>query len=105
VIENCELYLEQSKQERKAIWRKSRQVSRVIKKTANKKQRNLKTFGTQTEGIEGLELRRKKAAGEFQRCAWPQDRKGSHKALDCFRWKQIEKGTAPFPKNKKYNKA
>jgi hypothetical protein len=66
--------------------------------------RPIKTFGTQTEGIDGSELRRRKAAGECQHCAWPADRKGTHKTLDCFRWKRIEKGTAPFPKKKQYNK-
>jgi hypothetical protein len=94
VIDNCELFLEQSKKERKALGCKNRQVSRVLKKKA------LRTFGTQTEGIDGSELRRRKAAGECQRCALPQDRKGSHKTIDCFRWKRLEKGTAPFPKKK-----
>jgi hypothetical protein len=99
VIENCEAFLEQSKQERKNIGRFTRQVSRVVKRKANKK-KPIKTYGTQTEGIDGTELRRRKAAGECHRCAWPRDRKGSHKTLDCFRWKRLEKGTAPFPKKK-----
>jgi hypothetical protein len=99
VIDNCEAFLEQSKQERKNIERSTRQASRVVKRKANKK-KPVKTYGTQTEGIDGNELRRCKAAGECQRCAWPRDRKGSHKTLDCFRWKQLEKGTAPFPKKK-----
>jgi hypothetical protein len=103
VIDNCEEFLEQSKQERKAIGRFTRQQSRVVKRNANKR-KPIKTFGTQTEGIDGNELRRRKAAGECQRCAWPADRKGSHKTLDCFRWKRVEKGTAPFPKNEKYTK-
>jgi hypothetical protein len=103
VIDNCEAFLEQSKQERKAIGRTTRQASRVVKRKANKK-KPIKSFGTQTEGIDGSELRRRKAAGECQRCAWPADRKGTHKTLDCFRWKRIEKGTAPFPKKKQYNK-
>jgi hypothetical protein len=103
VIDNCEAFLEQSKQERKDIGRVTRQASRVVKRKANKK-KPIKTHGTQTEGIDGNELRRRKAAGECQRCAWPRDRKGSHKTLDCFRWKRLEKGTAPFPKRKNYNK-
>jgi hypothetical protein len=105
VINNCELFLEQSKQESKAIGRKNRQVSTLVKKKViqkNRKIKPVKTFGTQTEGIDGLELQRRKAAGECQRCAWPQDRNGGHKTLDCFRWKKIEKGTVPVPKNKKY---
>jgi len=103
VVENRELFLEQSKQERKAIGRKNRQASRVLEKRANKK-KPVKTFGTETEGMDGNKLRRRKAAGECQRCAWPRDRKGSHKTIDCFPWKKLEKGTAPFPKKKTYNK-
>jgi hypothetical protein len=109
VIDNCEAFLQQSQEERKSIGRKTRQDSRVIKARIDRKNRRkankpLKTFGTQTEGIDGSELKRRKAAGECQRCAWPQDRKGSHKTLDCFRWKRVEKGTAPFPKNTRYHK-
>jgi hypothetical protein len=107
IISNCEAFLEQSKQERKTVGRSARKDSRVIKWKADRKvnkKKPIKTFGTQTEGIEGSELRRRKAAGECQRCAWPQARKGSHKTLDCFRWKRLEKGTAPFPKRKNYNK-
>ena len=100
VIDNCEEFLQQSKQARKAVGRSLRQASRVLKWTANKRN-PIKTFGTQTEGIDGNELRRWKAARECQRCVWPQDRKGSYKTIDCFRWKKLETGTAPFPKKKK----
>jgi hypothetical protein len=107
IINNCEAFLEQSKQERKTVGRSTRNTSRVIKRKADRKankKKPIKTFGTQTEGIEGSELRRRKAAGECQNCAWPQDRKGSHRTIDCFRWNKLEKGTAPFPKRKYYNK-
>jgi hypothetical protein len=103
IIDNCEAFWDQSKQERKAIGPKNRQVSKVVKRKDNKK-KPVKIFRTQTEGIDGSEWRRRKAAGECQRCAWPQDRNGSHKTIDCFRWKWLEKGTAPIPKNKRYNK-
>jgi hypothetical protein len=99
IIDNCQTLLAQSQQERKAIGRITRQASRVVKRKANKK-KPVKTFGTQTEGIDRSELRRRKAAGECQRCGWPRDRKGSHNTLDCFRWKRIDKGTAPFPKKR-----
>jgi len=56
VIENGKLFLEQSRQGRKAICRKNRQASRVVKRKANRK-KPVKTFGTQTEGIDGNELR------------------------------------------------
>jgi hypothetical protein len=104
---NCKTFFEQSKQERKAIGCFTKQANRVEKLKANKeadKKKKLKIFSTQTEGIDGNELRRRKAAGECQRCAWPRDRKGSHKNLDCFRWKRLENGTAPFPKKKVYDK-
>ena len=87
IIENCDLFLEQSKQERKAVGRKTRQISRVVKQEA-KKQKYIKTFSTPTEGIDRSELLLRKAAGECQRGAWPQDSKGSHKTLDCLRWKR-----------------
>jgi len=52
VIDKCEIFLEQSKQERKAIGRRTRQASRIVKRKANKKaKQELKTFGTETEGI------------------------------------------------------
>jgi len=97
VMENCELFLQQSKRERKAIGHRTRQDSRIVKR---KSKPPVKTFGTQTEGIDGQELRRRKAAGECQCCAWPRNQKRSHKTSDCFRWKRLEKGTAPFPKKK-----
>jgi hypothetical protein len=109
VINNCEAFLEQSKQKRKAIGRFTREASKAIKRKADRiakrrAKRPIKTFGTQTEGIDGSELRRRKAAGECQRCAWPLDRKGGHKTIDCFRWKKLERRTAPFQKKKKYIK-
>jgi hypothetical protein len=61
-----------------------------------------KTYAEQVEGIDKSELDRRKAAGECQLCAWPGDRKGAHKTMDCFRWQRMEKGTAPFPKPKAY---
>jgi hypothetical protein len=104
-IKNCEIFLEQSQKERKTVGRLTRLDSRIIKKKTDRKAKRksrkpIKTFGTQTEGIDGSELRRRIAAGECQRCAWPHDRKGSHKTVDCFRWKRLDKGTAPFPKRK-----
>jgi hypothetical protein len=105
VIEKCDLLLEQSNKKRKAIGRKTPQASRVVKQKAQRQaKKTIRTFGTRTAGIDGSELTRRKAAGECQRCAWPKDRKGSHKTIDSFRWKRVEKGTAPFPKKKRYNK-
>jgi hypothetical protein len=105
VIENCEAFLAQSQKERKAVGRSTRKASRKVKTKAERKARRIakkpiKTYGTHTEGIDGQELRRRKAAGECHRCAWGRDRKGSHRTLDCFRWKRVVKGTAPFPTKK-----
>jgi hypothetical protein len=66
VVDSYERFLEQLKQEGKTIGGKTRQVSRVVKQKADKKanrKKPLKTFGTQTEGIDGSELKRRKAAG------------------------------------------
>jgi hypothetical protein len=60
-----------------------------------------KTYAEQMEGIDKSELDKRKAAGECQRCAWPGDRKGAPKAMDCFRWARKEVGMALFPKVKK----
>jgi hypothetical protein len=68
------------------------------------KNKSKKTYAEQTEGINKSELDRRKAAGECQRCAWPGDRKGAHKTMDCFRWARKDVGTAPFPKPKEYQK-
>jgi hypothetical protein len=68
------------------------------------KNKSNKTYPEQTEGIDKSELDRRKAAGECQRCAWPGDRKGAHKTMDCFRWAKKDVGTAPFPKAKEYHK-
>jgi len=32
------------------------------------------------------------------RCAWPSDRKGQHKTVDCYRPIKLIEGTADFPK-------
>jgi hypothetical protein len=61
-----------------------------------------KTYQTQTNGIDKVELERLKATGECQHCAWPGDSNGSHETLNCFRWKRLETEIAPFPKAKLY---
>jgi len=59
---------------------------------------------TKTEGIDPSELSRRKAAGECLRCAWPSDRKGTHRVKDCKRPIKLDKGTASLPKAKEYQK-
>jgi len=38
------------------------------------------------------------------RCAWPSDRKGSHRVKDCIWQIKLDKGIASFPKAKEYQK-
>jgi len=59
---------------------------------------------SKTEGIEQEEIERRRAAGEYLRCAWPSDRKGSHRVKDCIRPLRRDKGTASYPKAKKYQR-
>jgi hypothetical protein len=57
-----------------------------------------------TEGINPKELKRRRETGECLRCAWPSDRKGTHRVADCKRPIKLDKGTANFPKAKEYQK-
>lgn len=100
ILHEQEAFLEQSKSERKKIARRSLQTSKRLLKGIGKLKEVKKTYQTQTDRIGKSELDRRKAAGECQHCAWPKDKKGSHKTLDCFHWKQLDKGTAPFPKQR-----
>jgi hypothetical protein len=64
VIDNCEAFLAQSQEERKAVGRFTRQASRRVKRKADrivkrKAKKPIRTFGTQTEGIDGSQLRRR----------------------------------------------
>jgi hypothetical protein len=38
------------------------------------------------------------------RCAWPADRKGNHKTMDCYRPAKVDADTANFAKAKEYQK-
>jgi len=64
----------------------------------------VKTFATQIEGVPQEELNQRLSAKECMRCAWPADRKGSHKTMDRYRPLKMEEGTASFPKAKEYQK-
>jgi len=57
---------------------------------------------TKTEGIEPDEIFRRKTAGECLRCAWPPNRKGTHRVKDCIRPIKLEKGTASYPNVRSY---
>jgi hypothetical protein len=55
-----------------------------------------------TEGIQVIEVERRKSAGECLRCAWPAERKGTHPFKDCIRPIELDTGTASHPKLKEY---
>jgi len=101
ILRNCEEFREHSRQETKAIGRRTFQTCQVVKRKARKQnEESVKTFETQTVGITGSEFWQRQAACECQRCAWPDHRKGAHKTNDCIRWIWKEEGTAPFPEAK-----
>jgi len=78
--------------------------SRPFERSIRKKDKKPKRDNTQTAGIESSEIQRRKSAGECLRCAWPSDRKGSHRVAECRRPIKLDKGTAAFPKAKEYQK-
>jgi len=53
-------------------------------------------------GINKEDVQRRKSAGECLRCAWPSDRIRFHRVKECRRPIKLDKGTAGFPKAKKY---
>jgi hypothetical protein len=69
-----------------------------------KSERRSRQDTSKTEGIEASEIDRRKAVGESLWCAWPSDRKGSHRVKDCIRPIKLDKGMASYPKAKGYRK-
>jgi hypothetical protein len=65
---------------------------------------SLKTFASQTEEIQQSEMDRRRKARECMWCAWPADRKGNNKTMDCYRPLKVDAGTANFPTAKEYQK-
>jgi hypothetical protein len=62
------------------------------------------TYAERTDGIDKSELNQRKTAAERKRCAWPGNRNGAYKTMDCVRWARMEVGMAPVPKAKEYQK-
>jgi len=109
ILDNCKSFLHQSDLDRKTVARRNLNISKKLSGTRVPRfsrigKKPQKSNKDQTEGINKSLLSRRKAAGECQRCAWPDDRKGTHDTLDCFKWARKGKGTAPFPETKKYQK-
>jgi len=86
-----------SRKTRKSL-RKERRISKVV---ATNKQ---KDCNSKTERIDDSEIKRRKAAGECLRCAWPSDRKGIHRVKDCVRQIKLDKGTAIIPKGRNFQR-
>jgi len=83
---------------------KKEKRTKSFERKIRKKDKKPKRDNSQTEGIESSEIQRRRSAGECLRCAWPSDRKGSHRVADCRRPIKLDKGTAAFPKAKEYQK-
>lgn len=82
------------------ITTKEQRSDNKFKKDQCKKmdQPDRKTY-KETKGIDSAEVERSNAAGECLRCAWPSDRKGSHRVKDCKRPIKLHQGTASYPKS------
>jgi len=79
--------------------RKTRRPLRESRRTSNNITQNSKI-----EGIDLSEMKRRKAADECLRCAWPSDRKGNHYVKDCRQRIKTAKGTAIFAKGNNYQR-
>jgi len=108
VLNDTKQYLKESKRLRKIVaFKASGQTttgrikpSRVSKEHLRKSKNTLGS-STKIEGINASEISRRKAAGECLRCAWPSDRKGSHRVKDCNRNIKVTIGTVEFPRTPK----
>jgi hypothetical protein len=117
ILKECEKYLKDSRRLReisalkatgktltgfinpKAISKKHlRRKDRYKRKLAEPPKKGL----PETAGIDEAEIKRRNENGEWLRCAWPSDRKGSHRVKDCRRPIKLNKGTASFAKAKSY---
>jgi len=96
VLDNTEQYLRESRQLREIAALKTSGTTTTgrvdplkrSKKSLRSTQRISKDVATnkdscKIEGIEVSEIRRRKAADDCLRCAWPSDRKGNHRVKDC----------------------
>jgi len=79
---------------------KKKATSRAAQRTAKSKVKD----DSKTDGIDPHEIDRRKTAEECSPCAWPSDRKGTHRVKDSVRPIRLEIGTAPYPKVTNYQK-
>jgi hypothetical protein len=119
ILEECEEYLKDSRRLREIATLKATgktltgfiNPTAISKKHLRKKDRQpRKTAGPSKEdnssiaGIAQKEIARRKKTGECLRCAWPSDRKGSHRVASCRRPIKISKGTAVLLNAKEHSK-
>jgi hypothetical protein len=105
VLQDCMKFLRDSKR----LWEitlskrtgKSRTGRKNLTKVTKEVLRKPKDH-SKTEGIDSNEIKQRKSAGECLCCAWPSDRKGTHRREDCIRPIKLDKGTASYPKGKVY---
>jgi len=111
ILKECAEYLRDSRRLREIAARKTKggTPTELFNRTAistkhlrkkdrvDRKRSNLKPSLSKTEGIDEAEIQRRRRKGECLRCAWPSDRKGSHRVADCRRPIRLQIGTVLFP--------
>jgi hypothetical protein len=110
ILKECEEYLHDSRHLRDIANLKSTGKTRTGRMNLLKSTKkalggkNREENYPQTEGIELDELSRRKVAGECLCCAWPSERKGSHRVKSCSRPIKLDKETSGYPKAKEYQR-
>jgi len=61
-----------------------------------------KTYTSETETIKSPRIHKQRYANQWEKSAWPADRKERNETLNCFRWKLTDKGITPYTKPKEY---
>jgi len=91
-------------QVKKALSRKEEPACEERKFVNRSDNLNIRTFTWHMEGIPQDEMNEQNEPQQCMICAWPADRKGSHKTMECYRPAKTDAGTANFPKAKEYQK-
>jgi hypothetical protein len=117
ILKECEKYLKDSRRLREIAALKATgktltgfiNATAISKKHLRKKDQYkrklaepLKKGLPKTAGIDEAEIKRRKENGECLRCAWPTNRKGTHRVKDCRPPIKLNKGTASFARAKSY---
>jgi hypothetical protein len=110
ILKECEEYLKDSRRLRDLATSKANgktktgriNPSAVIKLALKVTKKIKRESYNKTEGISDTEIARRKSSGECLRCAWPADRKGTHRVKDCNHPIKLDKGTVDYPQKKGY---